>query len=60
VELDRSIKVHLLPYHRLGETKYERLEKPSAIFSTEPPSDARMAELQHVFASFGLTAVIGG
>lgn len=26
-ELDKSIKVHLLPYHRLGEAKYEGLEK---------------------------------
>jgi hypothetical protein len=49
-----------LPYHRLGETKYERLEKPSATFSAEPPSEARMAELQQMFASCGLTAVIGG
>jgi pyruvate formate lyase activating enzyme len=59
-ELDRSIKVHLLPYHRLGETKYERLEKQGTTFSTEPPSEARLAELQQVFASFGLTTAIGG
>lgn len=59
-ELNTSTKVHLLPYHRLGETKYERLEKQGTAFSAEPPSEARMAELQQVFGSFGLTAVIGG
>lgn len=59
-ELDKSIKVHLLPYHRLGETKYERLEKQGTTFSTDPPSEAHMAELQQVFASFGLTTAIGG
>lgn len=59
-ELDGAVKVHLLPYHRLGEAKYERLEKPSDSVALEPPSDARMMELQEVVKSFGLTTVIGG
>ncbi len=55
-----ACNVHLLPYHRLGETKYERLERQDNRFSAEPPSEARMAELQQLFQSFGLTAVVGG
>jgi pyruvate formate lyase activating enzyme len=57
-ELD-SIKVHLLPYHRLGETKYARMEKPKSI-SVQPPSDERMEEIKRVFESFGLMVNLGG
>ena len=59
-ELCDSVKVHLLPYHRLGEAKYERLEKSSQSISIEPPSDERMMELQNIFESFGLTTIVGG
>ena len=59
-ELENSIQVHLLPYHRLGEAKYERLEKPGQSVSIEPPSDERMVELQEIVESFGLTTHIGG
>lgn len=59
-ELGSSIKVHLLPYHRFGETKYERLERPSKSLSIEPPSEEHMSELQRIVESFGLTAIIGG
>lgn len=59
-ELSNSIKVHLLPYHRLGETKYERLETADKAISIESPSEEYMAELQKIVESFGLTAVVGG
>jgi pyruvate formate lyase activating enzyme len=58
-ELD-SIDVHLLPYHRMGETKYERMEKPKKSISVQPPSDERMEEMKQVFESFGLTVNLGG
>jgi pyruvate formate lyase activating enzyme len=57
-ELD-SVSVHLLPYHRLGETKYARMEKPKSI-SVQPPSDERMEEIREVFESFGLMVHLGG
>ncbi len=59
-ELGSSIKVHLLPYHRLGDTKYERLEMPGKALTIEPPSDKHMLELQNIVESFGLTTQIGG
>lgn len=59
-ELDRSVKVHLLPYHRLGETKYERLERPGRAVAVDPPSDEHMAELLKVVESYGLAGVVGG
>ncbi|MFX1552967.1 MAG: glycyl-radical enzyme activating protein [Promethearchaeota archaeon] len=59
-ELGVSTKVHLLPYHRLGEAKYERLEKTGNLVSIEPPSEGHMSELQKIVESFGLTVTIGG
>jgi pyruvate formate lyase activating enzyme len=58
-ELD-SIEVHLLPYHRMGETKHERMEQPSKSISVQPPSDERMEEIKEIFESFGLTVNLGG
>lgn len=60
VELGKDVNVHLLPYHRLAETKYERLERPQACVRIEPPGDARMQELKIMFESYGLTVSIGG
>ena len=59
-ELDDSIKVHLLPYHRLGDTKYERMEESERSISVQPPSDERMEEIKEVFESFGLMVNLGG
>ncbi|UCH07575.1 MAG: glycyl-radical enzyme activating protein, partial [Deltaproteobacteria bacterium] len=59
-ELGNEVIVHLLPYHRLGETKYERMEINEGCIHIEPPSDERMEELKKMFESFGLTVTIGG
>ncbi len=59
-ELGNEVKVHLLPYHRLGETKYKRMEMPGGLVRIEPPSDDRMEELKKMFESFGLTVAVGG
>lgn len=59
-ELGISVKVHLLPYHRLGETKYERLEKVNNSVSIQPPSEEHVEELKKIVESFGLTAYLGG
>lgn len=58
-ELDTSVPVHLLAYHRLGETKHERLGKPENQ-SIIPPKEERMLELRDMVASYGLEAKIGG
>jgi pyruvate formate lyase activating enzyme len=59
-ELGKEVHVHLLPYHRLGETKYERLEKPAGGVHIEPPGEGHMEKLKKIFESFGLTVFIGG
>jgi pyruvate formate lyase activating enzyme len=59
-ELENVEKVHLLPYHRLGETKYERMEATDNNIPITPPSDEHMEDLRKIFESFDLPAVVGG
>lgn len=59
-KLGTDVNVHLLPYHRLGETKYERMEKPGGCVHIDPPGDDRMQSFKKIFESFGLTVIIGG
>jgi pyruvate formate lyase activating enzyme len=59
-ELGLDVKVHLLPYHRLGETKYERLECEIPTASIKPPTDEYMEKLKQLVEAFGLTTFIGG
>lgn len=59
-ELGNCVKqVSLLPYHRLGETKFERLEVGYRV-SADPPGPEHLEELQKIFEHFGLSACIGG
>ncbi|WP_300458144.1 glycyl-radical enzyme activating protein [Desulfobacula sp.] len=59
-QLDKTITVHLVPYHRMGEGKYNNMEQKRPDFTSTPPDEHRMDELQQIFKKFGLTSVIGG
>lgn len=59
-ELGDSVKIHILPYHRLGEAKYERLEQTDISVHIQPPTEEYMLALKQVFESFGLASEIGG
>jgi pyruvate formate lyase activating enzyme len=59
-ELSQSVPVYLLAYHRLGETKYERLGKESKSLAITPPINECMLELQKIVAAYGLDTYIGG
>ncbi len=39
-------KIHLLPYHRLGQDKYEGLGRPYLMGNVEPPSKEHMETLK--------------
>ncbi len=58
-ELGNDVKIRLLPYHRLGESKNESLGKQMD-FSIEIPEDSHMEELKALVESFGVQAQIGG
>ena len=52
---------HLLPYHRLGQDKYEGLGRPYLMGNVEPPSKEHMETLKKaVHAVCGLDCQIGG
>ncbi len=58
-ELGPEVPLHLLPYHRLGESKNESLGKKMDL-SIEVPSDAHMEELRQLVEGFGLCCQVGG
>ena len=51
---------HLLPYHRLGQDKYEGLGRNYALKEIEPPSKEKMEYLLSVAEESGLKVQIGG
>ena len=58
-ELGDDVKVCLLPYHRLGESKNESLGR-DVDWTIDIPSDEYMEELKSLVEKLGLTAQIGG
>lgn len=54
-------KIHLLPYHRLGQDKYEGLNRPYLMKDIAPPENAHMEKLlQTAMKASGLECQIGG
>lgn len=46
--------VQLLPYHKMGVSKYDRLIKKETVFVAEPPSDALMQARKEQLEGYGL------
>lgn len=59
-QLGTDVPLHLLPYHRLGESKGQSLERADYELHVEPPTDEYMAERKALAESFGLDVRIGG
>ena len=57
--MGKDVEVHLLPYHRMGESKNESLGNEMNL-SIEGPAQAHMEHLKTLVESFGLKAQIGG
>jgi pyruvate formate lyase activating enzyme len=55
-----GIPVDLLPYHRLGRSKYDRLGVGYSLDELEPPSPERMASIKRRFEDGGFPVTIGG
>ena len=58
--LSNAIPVHLLPCHRLGEAKWERLDRKNETAAIEIPGERQLVECRRIFESFGLTVIMGG
>jgi pyruvate formate lyase activating enzyme len=59
-EMGTATQVHLLPYHKLGEMKYQRLERPGNPVSISPPDEKSITKLKGILESFGLKVREGG
>jgi pyruvate formate lyase activating enzyme len=53
-------EMHLLPYHRLGEPKYRRLDRPYALEAVATYSRSRAAGLADQIRRTGLRVQVGG
>lgn len=59
-ELTKECKSFLLPYHYMGESKLDSLEKTDGYLNLDPPSDKKMEQLKQIFDEMGLKCQIGG
>jgi pyruvate formate lyase activating enzyme len=52
--------INLLPYHKIGSSKYIRFEMPYKMENVEQPSTQRMNEIKDYFSDLGVKIKIGG
>ena len=60
VSLNNVNELHLLPYHRLGRSKYKMLDQIYQMEDLRPPSPERVEILKTIVEGFGLVCRIGG
>jgi pyruvate formate lyase activating enzyme len=53
-------KICLLPYHRIGASKYKKFNIPYRMDNVKPPSRERMNDLKAYFSETGIKVKIGG
>lgn len=53
-KIGRCRRVDLLPYHNMGDSKAEQLEKTQKDFSSRVPEEQEMQERKEIIRSFGL------
>jgi pyruvate formate lyase activating enzyme len=58
--LPRVFPVDLLPYHRLGEDKYERMGRSYRLSEVRPPEEGRVLEAARILRREGLSVTIRG
>ena len=50
-------RVEVLPFHKMGEFKWQELRLSYKLADTQPPSPEALAEVKRAFSSRGLTVV---
>jgi pyruvate formate lyase activating enzyme len=53
-------KINLLPFHKIGSSKYKKFNIPYRMGNTEPPDKEKMKEMKEFFMETGLKVKIGG
>lgn len=60
-QLEHVKRLHLLPYHRLGQDKYDGLGRPYLMGDVKPPENVQMEELLKIAEDVsGIECQIGG
>jgi len=60
-EKNENLKmISLLPYHKIGSSKYKRFNIPNKMKNVEQPTSQRMKELKEYFSGSGVRVKIGG
>jgi pyruvate formate lyase activating enzyme len=57
---DSLKKINLLPFHKIGSSKYKRFNIPNRMEGVEPPSKIKMNELKALFSETGIKVKVGG
>jgi pyruvate formate lyase activating enzyme len=58
--LEKVHEIDILPYHKAGTDKYERLGKPHAFSDAQPVPKERIDEIADILRGFGFRVKIGG
>ncbi len=53
-------KINLLPYHKIGSSKYKKFDLPYRMDDVQQPSSQRMNVLKEFFSDVGVKVKIGG
>jgi len=53
-------KINLLPFHKIGSSKYKRFNIPYRMGNVEPPAKEKMQDLKEFFLGVGVKVKIGG
>jgi pyruvate formate lyase activating enzyme len=54
------IKINLLPFHKIGASKYKRFNLPYRMRGIEPPGKEKMEMIKELFQETGIKVKIGG
>jgi pyruvate formate lyase activating enzyme len=57
---DSLKRINLLPFHKIGSSKYKRFNIPYRMKGVEPPSKDEMQKLKEFFMETGIKVKIGG
>ena len=57
---EKMTEVHLLPYHRIAENKYQRLKMEQDLAGVVEPDELFMNQFKEEFKHTGLEVIIGG
>ncbi len=58
--MDNVIRIDLLPYNKLSEDKYRRLNQDAKLGNLDTQSPEKLNEIKNFVKSFGLNAKLNG